>query len=107
MVKLIANRKIRYPRTVEGKEYEAGDEFECTIERDINVLTKTRLASLAPEGKMKTKAAVPKPPAPPPQPVPPPQQPQPPQPTAPMSTENTDDLLLPRYLRRDMRPKED
>lgn len=39
MPTLIATKRLRYPRGVDGKEYNAGDSFEALSERDAKALT--------------------------------------------------------------------
>jgi hypothetical protein len=44
MKKLIALKRLRYPRGPDGKEYNTGDEFDALSERDVKALTLVRAA---------------------------------------------------------------
>lgn len=46
MVRLVANKRLRYPHGRDGKEYGPGDSFE-TSERDAKALTAVRVADYA------------------------------------------------------------
>lgn len=54
-MKLVALKKLRYPRGVEGKEYNPGDEFTSLSERDTQALTLIRVAKLAEQKQAETK----------------------------------------------------
>jgi hypothetical protein len=102
MLKLVALRRLRYPRGIGGKEYEAGDTFDALSDRDAKALTLIRAARDADE----------KPPSRAPQSRPARlvQQTVEPedtgQPVAPMSTQTTAPLTdrPRRYRRSDMQP---
>ena len=49
MLKLIAKKRLRYPRGPNGKEYQRGDTFEALSERDKKALV---LVGAAQEGPM-------------------------------------------------------
>lgn len=61
-MKLVANKRLRYPSGPDGKEYNAGQEFTALSERDAKALTLVRAARYADQP-----AAKPTPPAPKPQ----------------------------------------
>lgn len=44
MIKLVALKRLRYPRGPDGKEYNAGDPFEALCERDAKALKLVRAA---------------------------------------------------------------
>lgn len=129
MVKLVALKRLRYPRGPSGKEYVAGETFEALSEKDAHTLKLVRIAT-EPKDYVEPPKAEPRPPAPqPPTPEPVPEPP-PPQPE-PQSEEeysepedggpvyvSADDTVEPlttqatikkrrTYKRRDMKAEED
>ena len=48
MIKLVAKKKLRYPRGPDGREYQRGDTFEVLSERDKKALLLVRVAQEEP-----------------------------------------------------------
>lgn len=98
MPKLVALKRLRYPRGPQGKEYNIGDSFDVLSDRDAKALTLIRVARAEsdepekPKPVLRTTAMRAEPVRPP---------------AAPMTTESASEVTRsPRYRRRDQQAED-